>query len=176
MSKHFSRAEWEFSQTAVRHGKTNIMPDRYWTVNAERHNQTVLEPLRAYLSEVMGREVPVFVRSGYRSPWLNRKVKGSRRSAHMEALASDIVANGYGAAYHLAQAVAQAEVLFDQLILEFGRWVHVSSPRRGAAARRQILTAYKISWNRTRYREGIVMVRSPHPIKRFFIGDLVYEY
>ena len=48
-----------------------------------------LQVLREYL------DAPIKVNSGYRSPEYNQRIKGAKRSQHLQARAADIVVNGY---------------------------------------------------------------------------------
>lgn len=136
LSPHFTLAEMTASQTAQRFGIANDPPadaiERMRALCAE-----VLEPVRARFAR------PVRISSGYRSPALNRKVRGAPGSQHMRGEAADFeiagVANGV-----LAQWVRE-HVDFDQLILEnykpgvaHSGWVHVSW--RARARRGSVLT------------------------------------
>jgi uncharacterized protein YcbK (DUF882 family) len=42
-------------------------------------------------------DMPIRVISGYRSPKYNRKIKGARRSQHMQACAADLKVKGFNA-------------------------------------------------------------------------------
>ncbi len=92
----------------------------------------------------------VIVSSGYRSPDLNRAVGGAPASQHQEGLAADFVCPGFGAPITIALAICNSSIAFDQLILEFGDWVHVSF---SVAPRRRALTIYSSAGG---YLDGIV--------------------
>lgn len=78
----------------------------------------------------------ISVSSGYRCPQLNRRVGGARNSAHLTGHAVDFNCYGYGPPLAVCRAIADSEIVFDQLIEE-GTWIHLSfAPRM----RRQILT------------------------------------
>ena len=111
---HFSREELIFSQTAARHGIDNT-PTEAVEQNLERVSHW-LEKLRDYVSR------PIIVTSGYRCPELNKKIGGSKTSAHMEGLAADIVVSGVPA-LEVAQAAANymAPYGYDQVIYEYDR-------------------------------------------------------
>lgn len=146
MSKYFSIAELCASQTATRRGIDNS-PDRaaYESLNLLIEN--ILHPLR----EHFGR--PVIISSGYRSPALNRAVKGSRTSQHCFGQAADLTVHGVSN-IEVAEWIAK-NLPFDQLILEFperGGWVHVSY---GPRQRRQTLTASRGRFGRTVYTPGL---------------------
>ncbi len=92
----------------------------------------------------------VIVSSGYRSPDLNRAVGGAPASQHQEGLAADFVCPGFGAPISIALALWNSTIEFDQVILEFGDWVHVSF---SATPRRRALTIYSSAGG---YLDGIV--------------------
>jgi len=93
---------------------------------------------------------PIIVSSGYRSPELNRAVGGAPASQHQEGLAADFVCPGFGAPIMIALAICNSTIAFDQIILEFGDWVHVSF---STAPRRRALTIYSSAHG---YLDGIV--------------------
>ena len=84
---------------------------------------------------------PVIVNSGYRSPELNKHIPGSSdTSAHTLGWAADIVCPAYGTPFRVAAKIADSGIKFDQLIYEYGSWVHISFDPR---MRQQILTIDK---------------------------------
>lgn len=72
--------------------------------------------------------VPVIISSGYRGPALNRHIGGSATSQHMHGLAVDFTAPAFGTPRKVCQRIMEHATLirYDQLILEYGRWVHCS--------------------------------------------------
>jgi len=86
--------------------------------------------------EILGNK-PISISSWYRSPQVNKAVKGSKNSAHMTGFAVDFVCPSYGAPLDVAKAIAHSGMNFDQVIHEFGRWVHISFDPR---MRGQLLT------------------------------------
>ncbi|MSQ19574.1 MAG: peptidase M15 [Betaproteobacteria bacterium] len=92
----------------------------------------------------------ISISSGYRCDELNRAVGGVPGSQHQEGLAADFECQGFGSPIEIALAIADSAIAFDQLIVEFGRWVHISfSP----TPRRQMLTIYSSARG---YQDGIV--------------------
>ena len=84
---------------------------------------------------------PVIVTSGYRSPALNKHIPGSSdTSAHTLGWAADFKCPGYGTPYRVAAKIADCGIKFDQLIYEYGSWVHISFDPR---MRQQVLTIDK---------------------------------
>jgi len=137
LSSHFSRAEFEHSDTAIAHGIVNVMGPMQ-LANARSLCMNILEPLRAELGRA------IVLTSGYRCLQVNRLVGSSDGSQHVQGMAADI--NDGGSRYKLAQHIAASTLDFDQLILEayhpgqpLSGWVHVSR-KPGGPQRRQILT------------------------------------
>lgn len=130
LSAHFTLEELTFSQTASRAGIDNS-PSADVMAN--------LKGLASFL-EVIRQKInsPVVVSSGYRSPKLNKRVGGSSTSAHMAGRAADITAPSFGTPRELAELIVALDLEFDQVILEFERWVHVAISEH---PRHQILTA-----------------------------------
>lgn len=90
----------------------------------------MLERIRAYLSKVKGRDIPINISSGYRCLELNTAVGGSVTSDHMKAFAADWTARQFGTPYEIGTALKNAvyELRIGQLIHEYGRWTHTSVP------------------------------------------------
>lgn len=143
LTPHFNLEEFTRSETAARMGRKVVIPDEY-VPDIRDLCVNILEPFRVDVKRA------VFILSGYRPPWLNRKVGGSALSQHMVGEAADFVVSGMTPIQACRRIVA-LELPFDQLILEFDRWVHVSY---GHTHRRQVLTARKIK-GKTRYLPGI---------------------
>lgn len=133
MSRFFTLDEMLFSETATRL-KINNAPGQKELANLERLMLT-MDQVREYL------DAPVIVSSGYRSPELNKTTKGSKTSAHMRGLACDFRCPAYGTPLMVAQALAKSGIVFDQLIHEFGSWVHLGLSEE--APRGQLLTINK---------------------------------
>lgn len=119
LSPHFTLAELTLSDTAARLGLDNAPPPDVMAALARTAQG--LEAVRIRLGGA-----PIQVLSGYRSPEVNAAVGGQRNSQHMRGEAADIVAPRFGDPMSLAVALRDSGIEYDQLILEFGRWVHVS--------------------------------------------------
>lgn len=134
--KYFTITELTRSATAQRHGIDNTpTPAVLQALTSLVDN--ILDPLR----RAYGR--PILVTSGYRSPELNRAVKGAVGSQHMQGRAADITAGSRAENLRLFRLIRELRLPFDQLIFEKGDrsegpdWVHVSyDPERN---RRQTL-------------------------------------
>ena len=147
LTRNFYLEEFEVSETAARMGRSFVVPEDL-VPNVVRLCETVLQPLRDSLRR------PIFILSGYRPPWLNAAVGGSRTSAHKDARAADIVVPGLHPR-EVCYRIVDLGIEFDQLILEFDRWTHVGIAPVGADWRGQLLTASKVD-GRTQYRRGLV--------------------
>ena len=111
--------------------------------------QAVLEPLREEIDR------PIIITSGYRPYKLNKLVGGSRTSAHMYGKAADCWAMNMSVhdfALAAAELAEHQEGPIDQVIAEFGRWVHIGISDE---PRYQVLTASRKE-GRTVYELGIV--------------------
>ena len=118
LSEHFSLEEMTFSQTASRLAMKNNPPDIEFKNLVDTANK--MESVRT----ACGNRV-VAVSSGYRSPDLNRKIGGARFSAHMAGYACDFRVAGLTVAETI-ELIAASKIRYDQLINEYGRWVHIS--------------------------------------------------
>ena len=94
----------------------------------------VFEPAR----DLVG---PLLVTSGYRCRLLNVSIGGSRTSAHMDGRAFDVKPLELGLADAYRRIVASG-IPFDQVIFEFGRWIHLGAAAHGAEPRRQALVIF----------------------------------
>lgn len=102
--------------------------------NLVRLTVDVLEPARLVVGALR-------VNSGYRCPGLNAAIGGAKKSAHMDGRAADVfpLTMDIRDAY---RRLAKSAIPFDQLIFEYGRWLHVACPRHGEMPRRQLLAIY----------------------------------
>ena len=145
LSENFHLDEMTFSQTAARMGRC-IVPTDEQIQNIEFHCQIVLQPVRDLLG------CPVIVTSGIRPKWLNHAIGGSLRSQHMKGEATDIKCVSDRELIDIADDIARSDIPFDQLILEFGQWIHISSSQE---PRREVLTAYRNENGVTAYEKGL---------------------
>ena len=82
---------------------------------------------------------PLQLSSGYRSPELNRRVGGTGTSQHTQGLAADFTCAEFGTPADIIKAIRSAGIEFDQCILEYAQWVHISF---SATPRGRVLTIY----------------------------------
>lgn len=147
LSPNFYLHEFTRSQAAARHGIEIEAPEGSEVfINLHRLAGAGLQPARDALG-------PIFISSGYRPAALNTAIGGSRTSAHVDGCAADISVVGYSP-LEVAQWFAESDIPFDQVIHEFGQWVHIGMARPGKEPRRQLLTAVRKP-GRTHYVHGI---------------------
>jgi len=131
LSPSFSLSELVYSETAEQKGIDNTPPPE--VVENLKRLAAGLEAVRVLLG------APLEISSGYRCPALNEAVGGSSTSQHMQGLAVDFECPAFGSPLEVARAIQRSDLEFDQCILEYGRWVHLSF---GDAPRRRLLTIY----------------------------------
>lgn len=133
LGEFFTLAELMVTST----GLPNV-PDARARANLQVLVETALDPLRRHLGR------PVRVRSGFRSPQVNRAVGGSAKSGHLTGEAADIKVDGLDS-IALLEAILLADISFDQIIAyHAGRGGHVHiGIKAGAQARhrKQVLLA-----------------------------------
>lgn len=142
LSEHFTLTEMTVSQEAARSGLKNA-PDALQIESLRHLCKNVLEPLRERVKR------PVVVSSGFRSATVNRRIGGSARSQHCRGEAADFTIPGMSVEDVVA-LIRAMNLPFDQLIDEFGAWVHVSHSRTGKQ-RGQVMTARRVG-GKTEYR------------------------
>ena len=148
VSPNFTLAVLTDSQTATRHGMTEqFAPSPEVVANLQHHALKILEPLRAALQK-KGKQL--VITSGYRCERVNAKIGGAKNSQHIKGQATDIQVSGMKNE-DLILLIVALKLPFDQLIEEFGSWVHVSS---ASSPRQQILSARKVN-GKTVYEEFI---------------------
>lgn len=137
LSANFFLDEFTRSEFAARHGiAITVQPGSVIHQNLIRLCSTILQPLRDALG-------PVHVLSGYRPVEVNKLIGGAPNSQHTEGLAADIIVTDRSH-MEVAEWIRAHTLSYDQLILEFGQWVHVSTAPKGRAPRSQSLTAVKV--------------------------------
>lgn len=135
LSNNFTLEELTFSQTAEREDIDNT-PDATVLKNLV-YTAEQLELVKQALNNN-----PVLISSGYRSPKLNKVVKGSATSQHLLGKAVDFTSPKFGSPREIVEAIRKTNIQYDQLILEFGRWVHISFTKTNS--RKQALIIDKL--------------------------------
>jgi hypothetical protein len=135
LSTHFTLDELVASQTATRLGLDNT-PSTEVIANLTRLAQT-LEMVRYLFG------APIVVSSGYRAVPVNAAVGGVASSKHCIGCAVDFIVPMYGTPLQVAQKISASSARFDQLIHEFGHWVHLGISVPGMPDRMELLTIDK---------------------------------
>lgn len=146
LSEHFSLDEATYSETAVRLGINN-QPNEQQLENMKKA-AAGLEQLRA----VSG---PLRINSWLRLPDVNVAVGGSKVSSHMDGWAIDVSSTKM-TPIELCHKVEELGIKFDQMIHEFGRWMHISF---APEMRQQKLTIFKPEG---KYKPGILTEAEYH--------------
>jgi len=135
LSPHFTLEELCASEFAARNAIDNTPPPEV-VANLERLAE-MLEKVRALLKK------PMHISSGFRCATLNARIGGSKTSAHLEGRAADFICPEFGTPYVVARKIAAARLGFDQMIHEYGRWVHIAVPRLREPAQRELLSIFE---------------------------------
>jgi len=131
LSAHFTLEDLSFSDTARDCGLDNTPPPE--ALENLRRLAEGLEEVRSLLG------APLEISSAYRCVALNEAVGGARASHHVQGWAADIACPAYGTPLEVALAIRDSLIVFDTVILEFGRWVHLSF---APSERRRLLTIH----------------------------------
>ena len=82
---------------------------------------------------------PLDISSGYRCAELNQRIGGAKTSQHTLGLAADFTCAEFGPPADIIKAIRDSGIEFDQCILEYAKWVHISFSK---APRGRVLTIY----------------------------------
>jgi len=143
LSASFYIDEFTISQVAERHGYKNE-PNEKQIENLKLLCVNVLQPLREIIN------VPIFINSGFRSFDVNAAVGGKFNSQHLEGKAADFIVHSLDLV-DVFNIILQ-KLSYDQLIYEFGKWIHVSWD--GDYNRKDVMISKKI-YGKTIYEKVI---------------------
>jgi hypothetical protein len=82
---------------------------------------------------------PLEISSAYRCLDLNRRVGGATTSQHTQGKAADFTCAEFGPPVEIIKAIRDSGIEFDQCILEYASWVHISFSE---TPRGKVLTIY----------------------------------
>lgn len=127
LSKYFTYNELTFSETAKRLKYANQPPAK--ELKSLTNTAQQLDKVR----ELLG--CPVIVNSGYRALAVNRAIGSSDNSQHVKGEAVDFRTIEH-TPREIVELIKKSDIPYDQLILEYESWVHISFSARN---RRQVL-------------------------------------
>ena len=131
MTPHFKLEEFTFSETAIRNNIDNT-PDENTLLNLQTTAEG-MEHVRSLLN------TPIYITSGYRCTRVNDLLNSKRSSSHILGLACDFKSPSYGSPTEIFKFLCDAGISFDQLILEFSSWIHISFCKDQELSRNQVL-------------------------------------
>ena len=135
-SPHFSIEELTFSETAARKGIDNTPSDD--VLDNLYKTAMEMENVRELLDNN-----PIHISSGYRCLELNTLLGSKPTSAHTRGLAVDFTCPKFGDPDDIVDIIFKSDILYDQIILEFDKWVHIAFPADGESARKKALIINK---------------------------------
>lgn len=133
LTKHFSLEELIQSDTAIRLNIQNIATPV--VIDNLQYTAIQLEIVRSILNN------PINITSGFRGISLNDAIGSKRSSQHITGEAVDFKCPLFGHPRLIVQTLKNTDLVFDQLILEFDSWVHISFVKQNN--RRQVLVIDK---------------------------------
>ena len=134
ITKNFTLKELTYSTVAAA-AKINNTPNEDEYNNLVKLCKEVLQPIRDKYGD------GILVTSGYRCEALNKRVKGSKTSAHMKGCAADIDTPNNEKLFHLiVSMINNNEISVDQLIDEKNfSWLHIGIKPNPKDNRNQVL-------------------------------------
>lgn len=144
LTKHFTLSEMTHSNKALELGIDNKPSGE------EQDNLKDLCEVLEKVRTILGGDA-ILVSSGFRNERVNQAVGGVWNSAHLHGLAADFTCPSFGTVKEVCEAIApHVEKLgIDQLIYEYGGWVHLGIAQK--QPRHQVFTL-----NKTGQHTGIV--------------------
>jgi hypothetical protein len=131
LTRSFSLEQLIYSETAERERIDNAPGPRI--IQNLRRLAEGLEQVQALTG------FPLEISSGYRCAELNRRVGGAEISQHTQGQAADFTCAEFGPPVDIIKAIRDSDIEFDQCILEYARWVHISFSN---SPRGKVLTIY----------------------------------
>lgn len=134
LGKYFTIKEMTRSDAAERLKIANTYTQAEYN-NLKALVENILDPLRTKVGK------SITINSGFRNEQVNRAVGGAATSQHRFGQAADLVIEGM-TTREIVNLIVDMKLPYDQLIEEFGSWVHVSFSTRN---RREVLQAKKVN-------------------------------
>lgn len=132
ISKNFKLSEFIKSETADKYNIDNT-PSEEIIKNIELLVTSLLQPLRDKISYSFK------INSGFRCDELNKKVGGSKTSAHLQGLAADVTLGSKQLNKILYDEIKRGQYDFDQAINEKDySWVHLGIKKGNKGNRKQM--------------------------------------
>lgn len=131
LSEHFTLQEMTASDVAARRGWDNT-PEPIHTANLVRL-AAFLEKVRVALGNKR-----ISITSGYRCKQVNDAIGSKDTSQHRLGCAADIKVEGL-TPRQVCETLIRSKLEFDQVILEFNSWTHISIPILEFRPRRSVL-------------------------------------
>ena len=119
LTENFSLEEMTISQLASRNGWDNN-PDAN-AINNLTRLANLLEQVRKVINK------PIIINSAYRSKIVNDAVGSKDSSQHRLGCAADFRVSGM-TLNAVCEAIKNSDIQFDQLLLEYNSWIHISVP------------------------------------------------
>ena len=119
LTQHFTLEEFTFSETAIRHDIYN-MPE-----SNELDNLLITAEGMENVRKLLNNNA-INVSSGYRCLELNTLLKSKPNSKHVKGLACDFTCKGFGTPEKIVRSIVNSNISYDQVILEYGSWVHIA--------------------------------------------------
>lgn len=118
LTDHFTFEELTHSEVALRNGWDNTPPPAC-VDNLVR--------LAKFLEQVRKVTGPLIINSAYRCKLVNDKLGSKESSQHRTGCAADIRSSSHSPK-EIMKLIIDSDIQYDQLILEFNSWVHISIP------------------------------------------------
>lgn len=119
LSPNFTLAQMTRSEAAAKKGIANTASATD-IANMKALCENVLEKVREHFN------APVNISSGFRNAKVNAAVGGSKTSQHMTGQAADFTVSGKTLEEVFNWIAFESNLEFDQVLYEFGRWIHCS--------------------------------------------------
>lgn len=132
LTPHFNLDELTHSNTAVRLNIDNTpLPEE---IEKLKYLAEKLEDVRMVLDHNS-----ILISSGFRCLELNRVLKSKDTSHHIICRAVDFTCPNFGDVNQIMKKLRDTNIQFEQCLLEYNSWIHLSFPEKGKKPKRQML-------------------------------------